>query len=1133
MYELSRISMHNWYLVDALDVPLSGHTAIIGQTGAGKSSILDAIQTVISGNNRNMLELNAAAGEQRSRSVKDYMLGCVSDYNEGQPRRERCESTLVLTFRDHQLGKCVAVGLLLRVDAEGSESTRRFIVEDFDFEIENMMERSAGNETVLSHADMISRIKGIAGEDAFSFYPNSSKFVAAYLEWMRPSVPPEPKHFMRSFSNALLTKEISDPTDFVRRFVLEPLPLDMKGVKSSIAIWREMASEVENMQLMISDLAVVEKNFQTGFHIFVQQSHLDVWHKRLEEADASIDVRQLAKEHVDLTEKKQAAFRELVSISNSVVDLRAKLDAMKELSRSSDSGKEIAIIDADLRALLERKNALAQSFQRDLQTLVDIRDLSHPRFPESLVQALDAAKSLRSITKDKSPEEWVSHLSEIEAYSNKIKEVYSEANAMRELRTEWSDRSSTMRRELNALSSLENSSATNHHSSSVRGFMSALSEVGISSEALPDLVDVEDASWAFALESLLGPNREAILVRDTDFSASLELLFKNRNSYDGVRLINAQRLRQMGTTPSENSIARIVTTDNPDIRAFIDFSVGRFERAEDEQELNQHRNAILRNGKTNSGVTARVFRDRPTILGKRAQQKAFEDAKRAHNDLHQEKAELDRDLALIDTAILRIQAAARLDVEDLTTSLNQLATTLSEIRGLSQKKTALMGGKPSTAPQELEELAELVQSEEAKKDDVTKMHRSIEIQIAVLEEKTSQAEIKAERLREAARQALTELSSGKVADISAYIDQNELVDLMDDEDLAALSEMGPGPAKSALKEYREKISGASRALLKNGDADLFIKRGSNGLFSFAQKWAIEGAPLAENISDEIRFKWVSNKLAKYRDNDLLQYREKLENARDEMETSLKEGLVSKLGEQFALLGQQVDSLNRRLDKHQFVGQTYQFKSSVSARFLPIYELVQVALDPEGDLDTPEARQGLAELEAILDSDDADIKNFGDYRNYFNFELFIEHPDPNNPSQIKSTPLSAVLGKLSGGQRQAPYYVAIGASMVSTYYPKAHPGDTEGMGLMLFDEAFNRLDIPNTQRLMALFRSLGLQVVVAVPEDKRATLIEAVDSVVTVSRMPGSPNVFIDSSMIGPKAKLAMLEENPEHQPAPA
>ncbi len=52
MYELARISLHNWYLFEGIDLEIAGTTAVIGATGSGKSALLDAIQVVLSGNHR-------------------------------------------------------------------------------------------------------------------------------------------------------------------------------------------------------------------------------------------------------------------------------------------------------------------------------------------------------------------------------------------------------------------------------------------------------------------------------------------------------------------------------------------------------------------------------------------------------------------------------------------------------------------------------------------------------------------------------------------------------------------------------------------------------------------------------------------------------------------------------------------------------------------------------------------------------------------------------------------------------------------------------------------------------------------------------------------------------------------------
>ena len=94
MYKLIRISEQNWYLNDLIDIDVDESTAVIGATGTGKSSLVDAIQTVISGNSRRYLELNAAAGSSKTRSVKSYIQGNVSDVNQGRPRRDHCDCLL-------------------------------------------------------------------------------------------------------------------------------------------------------------------------------------------------------------------------------------------------------------------------------------------------------------------------------------------------------------------------------------------------------------------------------------------------------------------------------------------------------------------------------------------------------------------------------------------------------------------------------------------------------------------------------------------------------------------------------------------------------------------------------------------------------------------------------------------------------------------------------------------------------------------------------------------------------------------------------------------------------------------------------------------------------------------------------
>jgi hypothetical protein len=103
-------------------------------------------------------------------------------------------------------------------------------------------------------------------------------------------------------------------------------------------------------------------------------------------------------------------------------------------------------------------------------------------------------------------------------------------------------------------------------------------------------------------------------------------------------------------------------------------------------------------------------------------------------------------------------------------------------------------------------------------------------------------------------------------------------------------------------------------------------------------------------------------------------------------------------------------------------------------------------------------------------------------------------------------------------------------MVSVYFPKG-PRDsgTDGMGLVAFDEAFNKLDIGNTQNLIKLYRDLGLQLVIAAPEVHRATFLESVDCIISVTRIQNTDEVIVDAERIGPRARAEMAAANPEHR----
>jgi len=116
MKTLTKAIVIQWYRLEAVEIPIVGSTAFIGDNGAGKSALLDAIQTVLTGANKHLMVLNRGSNEQSSRKLWEYVLGVMSDPKKPElatkiKPREKANCYLALNFLDQETGESTCVGL--------------------------------------------------------------------------------------------------------------------------------------------------------------------------------------------------------------------------------------------------------------------------------------------------------------------------------------------------------------------------------------------------------------------------------------------------------------------------------------------------------------------------------------------------------------------------------------------------------------------------------------------------------------------------------------------------------------------------------------------------------------------------------------------------------------------------------------------------------------------------------------------------------------------------------------------------------------------------------------------------------------------------------------------------------------
>ncbi|MCL2444073.1 MAG: hypothetical protein FWD13_11520, partial [Treponema sp.] len=141
------------------------------------------------------------------------------------------------------------------------------------------------------------------------------------------------------------------------------------------------------------------------------------------------------------------------------------------------------------------------------------------------------------------------------------------------------------------------------------------------------------------------------------------------------------------------------------------------------------------------------------------------------------------------------------------------------------------------------------------------------------------------------------------------------------------------------------------------------------------------------------------------------------------------------------------------------------------------------------------------LNAPLDSEE--LRNICDYRTYFNYDIIITQTDHLDDKGLPlKLSLSRVLKEKSGGESQTPYYVAIAASFYRFY--KARPDNT--IRLVIFDEAFNRMDDERIGKILSFYNNLNLQIITSVPPEKIEAIVPYMDRINIISRFGSAVKV---------------------------
>jgi hypothetical protein len=576
---VSRILAVNWYgFRQILDI--SNHTLIAGAFGTGKTALLDLMQYVLLG--EHWRPNRAAAGNARSRSLVSYCLCDTNTVRDGEPHYTRSNgvSLIGLEFtwpaeRGNTGPRRETWGLRLEYSSPTAEPKRTYFLVPARLEWSalapagTMMEDEAFRTWVRREYEL--------GSGQKCLFSRQVDYLAEMATPRHLYFDLEP--FQKTLAKAIAFEPEESMEDFIRRFILEESPLDVRDVKAAQDAYRDTESRLEKQEDEAAFLRRICEHhaaLKAARREELIQAHLRNALARAQAVERLDKHREaltrLRAEYAEDQTALAAAVKELEQVRKIIEAVRfeaardpdqVKLDDLKR--RKDELYEEIGSLREAARSVHHRLTDRHHRWSQWLRhgTALRLAGLSEallvdPVLLERLQSGADEAR-----------------LAALQTLASRFHELFRAVDSLLgPLRGEIEAAEKRLRQLAADLDSL----GQKRMPGSFPAFEAIQAKLDGRAGQLGRLIEVkpEAERWWPALELFLGPNRWAILVSQSDYPEALEVLRRTPPGRDPESLVNPSEATspRLPKDVRENSLATKGEVTHEIARPFVHHLLG-------------------------------------------------------------------------------------------------------------------------------------------------------------------------------------------------------------------------------------------------------------------------------------------------------------------------------------------------------------------------------------------------------------------------------------------------------------------------------------------------------------------------------------------------------------------------------
>jgi hypothetical protein len=1142
----------NWGGLPNRDYPLGTYTLLAGESGSGKTHLIDAVVAVIGGGGSLKSKFNTAqsqpgqSSKKTQRTLATYVAG--SDGMGSFLRSAGAHGYICVSWKqdanDGPYGEpfTAIVGVEAAVDREATQAgdITRILVRGHVVGVADLTS-SAG--TVLRTAELLVALRLKYGQGVRDF-KTSGEYLSMLYAYLKGDTTPVPREeadaAVKAFVSAIAYRQPNDIDGLIREEILEGVNNEglIQRLIETIREVTKLKIEAARMERNILQLEEAENDLRNAFEAFMDErmfkalidirKALHVQEARAQTlAERELENSKLRRVSEDIErsetdqERKRRQLRDLIVLMRDNVSYTKKL----ELERMIDEQQRL--MDAVMLRVSEAAKGFSKTFndislmQRIVTTIPELAarklviESLRAEFSAVSLPALDAAlKAVDDALAESALEDVKRITSEIvaclttawdqaingedglraalnQAYRNVDKQLDDTINEARDI---------LRRAERLKIGQVDYPPAVELFLERLRRNLPQAKP-----RVLCDVVDIVKPEWQAALEGYIGFDRFTVLYDRTFETEVLKHAKALRREISGQsgNISVPQLSLAIGDNPrvEPDSIVNLLKIDK-DVEAagYLKARYGRTIQVHDNDKLKSTRSGVMQDGWSTQGYRYQQRRcpDEGMVFGAEIRRKQREILVLRGAELETQKnLLLSQRKQLADILAITNPASVALDIADPSRFFE--AAAIRQMARDDLSKLDLSGLK------KLEEQAEALEVE------ITKLVKAVgdrreekgglEATIASLDKQIVSDGKQLESLEpaaEAARETHQELMR------AAFLSPDEWPKRLEEEIT------GKRPVASYERRSSERANTATNFV---NDVNNKIVAYNNHALDF-QKVDVPNFSYMPRLSADLVVAWMQDvwrqlreQIRSQKETGLPERRAQCDMAERSFTSSFTTDFCSTVLSNVEGRADTITVLNSNLERINFGGDTFKLVHFLRPEYEDYIRLFQkirgLTETRKTDLDlftapelTLEERETLIRIrDLLLDEQDGEralieLRRIADYRNYRTYDFQRGRGD--------ATVLLSTWGSGSGGESETPVYVIRAAVMASAFKLFSQQKKAHFRSIFL-DEVFAQMDETRTRRVLRFLKELGLQIVCAAPTRSMAAVLDEFDVRINFSK----------------------------------